>query len=112
MAIKERAPSSPGMLASATRYWQPLSPASSSISLQYHLPQYPTKPNQNKFKMAGFTSTQTFTNSGRGGYNGPAASSNSDDESRTLVFMSSVRGACIKRSDDDDENEDGRGGYN
>ncbi|KAH7310063.1 hypothetical protein BKA65DRAFT_414544 [Rhexocercosporidium sp. MPI-PUGE-AT-0058] len=61
--------------------------------------------------MAGFTSTQTFTNSGRGGYNGPASSSDSDDESRTLTTMNFGRGGYNKGPDDDEE-EDGRGGYN
>ncbi|CZT50151.1 uncharacterized protein RSE6_11089 [Rhynchosporium secalis] len=72
----------------------------------------PTTTYQNNPKMAGFASTQTFTNSGRGGYNGPASASDSDDESRTLTTMNSSPAASTKRSDDDDENEDGRGGYN
>ncbi|KAK0101074.1 hypothetical protein ONS96_006302 [Cadophora gregata f. sp. sojae] len=61
------------------------------------------------------TSTPTFTNSGRGGYNGPASSSDSDDESRTLnntpSFANFGRGGYNKGPDDDEE-EDGRGGYN
>ncbi|KAG4411763.1 hypothetical protein IFR04_015101 [Cadophora malorum] len=64
--------------------------------------------------MAFTTSTQTFTNSGRGGYNGPASSSDSDDESRSLSstsFVNSGRGGYNKGPDDDEE-EDGRGGYN
>lgn len=61
-----------------------------------------------------------LTNAGRGGYNGPQISYNSDgDHSQTPLNFG--RGGYNRggsnvprnpRGDDDDEEEDGRGGYN
>ncbi|KAM3082158.1 hypothetical protein ACMFMG_004606 [Clarireedia jacksonii] len=74
------------------------------------------KPNQTTTKhtitMAASTSTVystssiTLINRGRGGYNGPNQDSEDDDQSR-ISFSSPIN----KRGDDDEE-EDGRGGYN
>ncbi|CAG8959460.1 hypothetical protein HYALB_00013328 [Hymenoscyphus albidus] len=47
---------------------------------------------------------------GRGGYNGPA-SSEEDDNQKPLAPMNFGRGG-YNRGPDDDEEEDGRGGYN
>ncbi|EPE29837.1 hypothetical protein GLAREA_00997 [Glarea lozoyensis ATCC 20868] len=57
----------------------------------------------------------TFTNQtmlfGRGGYNGPASSSEDEDNSRPSAPLNFGRGG-YNRGGDDDEEEDGRGGYN
>jgi hypothetical protein len=54
-----------------------------------------------------------LTNAGRGGYNGP---SEDDEDDRSMAPRNFGRGgynAPLKYgSDDDDEHEDGRGGYN
>ncbi|PQE13885.1 hypothetical protein CJF32_00004249 [Rutstroemia sp. NJR-2017a WRK4] len=53
------------------------------------------------------TTSTTLINRGRGGYNGPNQDSEDDDQSRLSFSMNMVN----KRGDDDEE-EDGRGGYN
>ncbi len=71
-------------------------------------------------------STQfTLVNSGRGGYNGPNTSNNDDEDSRSCCPVNFGRGGYnapsemvnagrggYNRGGDDDEEEDGRGGYN
>lgn len=61
-----------------------------------------------------------LTNAGRGGYNGPQIAHNSDDD-HSLTPLNFGRGGYNRggsnvplypRDGDDDEEEDGRGGYN
>lgn len=54
------------------------------------------------------TTSFTFTNAGRGGYNAPAEDGHSTSPSQPMDFG---RGGYNRGPDDDDE-EDGRGGYN
>jgi hypothetical protein len=57
-----------------------------------------------------FTSTQSIVLFGRGGYNGPAEGEDEDSHSSSQP-MNFGRGG-YNRGPDDDEEEDGRGGYN
>jgi hypothetical protein len=57
-----------------------------------------------------FTSTQSIVLFGRGGYNGPAEGEDDDSHSSSQP-MNFGRGGYNRGPDDDDE-EDGRGGYN
>jgi hypothetical protein len=68
--------------------------------------------NTNTFAMASttFTSTQSIVLFGRGGYNGPAEGEDEDSHSSSQP-MNFGRGG-YNRGPDDDEEEDGRGGYN
>ncbi len=54
------------------------------------------------------TTSFTITNAGRGGYNAPAEDGHSTSSSQPMDFG---RGGYNRGPDDDDE-EDGRGGYN
>jgi hypothetical protein len=62
-----------------------------------------------------FTNTTSFTTqpvlAGRGGYNGPANESEDDDSFSIGAPLNFGRGGYNRGPDDDDE-EDGRGGYN
>jgi len=57
-----------------------------------------------------FPSTQSIVLFGRGGYNGPAEGEDDDSHSSSQP-MNFGRGG-YNRGPDDDEEEDGRGGYN
>jgi hypothetical protein len=60
-----------------------------------------------------FTSTQAPTLFGRGGYNGPADADNDDDSRSPSAFSAPMNfGRGGYNRGDDDEEEDGRGGYN
>lgn len=60
--------------------------------------------------MSSSSFTSTFVNSGRGGYNGPA--SQEEDDSFTMTPPMNFGRGGYNRGGDDDEAEDGRGGYN
>ncbi|KAG9233052.1 hypothetical protein BJ875DRAFT_379388 [Amylocarpus encephaloides] len=69
--------------------------------------------------MASTTFSHPPTLFGRGGYNGPASSEEDNDNSRPCPAMNfgrggynGTRGRCTGERRGDDEEEDGRGGYN
>ncbi|KAJ5033396.1 uncharacterized protein L3040_008513 [Drepanopeziza brunnea f. sp. 'multigermtubi'] len=84
---------------------------------------HPSKPSTDSHTSNAMASSTSFTpsssssspiaNFGRGGYNSPASSSNSDDdESHTTSAPTNFGRGGYNKGPDDDEEEDGRGGYN